>query len=255
VSKLSTELAGVSGKLDGTLRAAENLLQSVDREKVETIVANVEEFTANLKKSGEQLDGVMRNVDTAVKSVNEFAQSANQTVTKVDSLLESVDPETVRTALADIGDAGKGARRVVEDVSKVTAKFGERADDIDQIIVDAREISGRLNRASARIDGVLAKVDSLFGSGEAEGVMAEASTTLREFRRVAETLNAWLGTITEGLARFSGQGLRNVEALVGETRRAVGRIEEAASSLERNPQRLLSGGEGTVRQYGGRARR
>ncbi|MGI6853433.1 MlaD family protein [Mesorhizobium sp. 1B3] len=255
VSKLSTELAGVSGKLDGTLRAAEDLLKSVDRDKVATIVANVEDFTGNLKKTGDEIDGLMRGVDTAVKSVNDFAQSANRTVTKVDVLLDSVDPATVRTALANIGDASENAKQVVEDVSKVTAKFGERAGDIDQIIADAREISGRLNRASVRVDGVLAKVDSLLGSGEAQGVMADASETLKEFRRVAETLNARLGTITEGFARFSGQGLRNVEALVGESRRAVGRIEEAISGLERNPQRILTGGEGTVREYDGRARR
>lgn len=255
VSKLSTELAGVSGKLDGTLRAAEDLLKSVDREKVSTIVSNVEDFTRNLKKSGDEIDVLVRSVDTTVKSVNDFAQSANRTVSKVDVLLDSVDPATVRTALADIGNASKNANKVVEDFTKVSGKIGERADDIDQIIADARQMAERLNRASVRVDGVLAKVDTLLGSGEAKGVMSDASATLQEFRKVAETLNARLGTITEGLARFSGQGLRNVEALVGESRRAVGRIEEAISGLERNPQRLLTGGEGTVREYDGRARR
>ncbi len=255
VSKLSTELAGVSGKLDGTLRAAEDLLKSVDRDKVANIVANAEDFSKNLKKAGNDIDGLVRGVDTAVKSVNDFAQGANRTLAKVDGVLDSVDPETVRTALADIGNASKNANKVVEDVSKVTSKFRERADEIDQIIADAHEMAGRLNKASARVDGVLAKVDTLLGSGEAEGVMADASATLKEFRKVAETLNARLGTITEGLERFSGQGLRNVEALVGESRRAVGRIEEAISGLERNPQRLLTGGEGTVREYDGRARR
>lgn len=255
VSKLSTELAGVSGKLDGTLRAAEDLLKSVDREKVANIVANAEDFSKNLKKAGDDIDGLVRGVDTAVKSVNDFAQGANRTLAKVDGVLDSVDPETVRTALADIGNASKNANKVVEDVSKVTSKFRDRADEIDQIIADAHEMAGRLNAASARVDGVLAKVDTLLGSGEAEGVMADTSATLKEFRKVAETLNARLGTITEGLERFSGQGLRNVEALVGESRRAVGRIEEAISGLERNPQRLLTGGEGTVREYDGRARR
>lgn len=255
VSKLSTELAGVSGKLDGTLRAAEDLLKSVDREKVANIVANAEDFSKSLKKAGDDIDGLVRGVDTAVKSVNDFAQGANRTLAKVDGVLDSVDPETVRTALADIGNASKNANKVVDDVSKVTSKFRDRADEIDQIIADAHEMAGRLNAASARVDGVLAKVDTLLGSGEAEGVMADASATLKEFRKVAETLNARLGTITAGLERFSGQGLRNVEALVGESRRAVGRIEEAISGLERNPQRLLTGGEGTVREYDGRARR
>ncbi|BCH24675.1 organic solvent ABC transporter substrate-binding protein [Mesorhizobium sp. L-8-10] len=255
VSKLSGELSGVSGKLDGTLKAAEDLLKSVDRDKVASIVANVDDFTKRLKSTGDDLDDLMRGVQTTVKSVNEFTQGANETIAKVNGILDEVDRETVKTALADIGNASQNARKVVEDVAKVTSKFGDRADDIDRIITDAGELAQRLNQASVRVDGVLAKVDSLLGSGEAQGVMADASATLKEFRKVAETLNARLGTITEGLARFSGQGLRDVEALVVDSRRAVGRIEQAISDLERNPQRILTGGDGTVRQYDGRARR
>ena len=137
----------------------------------------------------------------------------------------------------------------------MTSRFGERAEDIDKIISDAGQIAERINQASVRVDGVLAKLDTLLGSGEAEGVMADASATLKEFRKVAETLNSRLGTITDGLSRFSGQGLREVEALVGESRRAVSRIEQAITNIERNPQRLLTGGEGTIRQYDGRTRR
>lgn len=255
VAKLSGELAGVSGKLDGTLKAAEDLLNAVDRDKVAAIVSNVDNFTKRLKETGDEIDGLMGGVNTAVKSINDFAQGANQTIAKVNGILEGVDRETVRTALADIGDASQNARKVVQDVAKVTSKFGERADDIDKIITDAGELAHRLNQASVRVDGVLAKVDSLLGSGEAQGVMADASATLKEFRKVAETLNSRLGTITDGLARFSGQGLRDVEALVGDSRRAISRIEDAVSDLERNPQRILTGGEGTVRQYDGRARR
>jgi phospholipid/cholesterol/gamma-HCH transport system substrate-binding protein len=59
----------------------------------------------------------------------------------------------------------------------------------------------------------------------------------------------------EGLGRFSGQGLRDVEALVQDSRRSVNRIEEAITDLGRNPQRIITGGDGTVRQYDGRIRR
>ena len=42
VSDLSGQLGGVSAKLDGTLNAAEKLLNSVDREKVASIVDSVD---------------------------------------------------------------------------------------------------------------------------------------------------------------------------------------------------------------------
>ena len=123
------------------------------------------------------------------------------------------------------------------------------------MVTDASQLMSRLNQASVRVDGVLAKVDSLLGSGQAEGVMSNVNETLKAYKQVADTLNSKLGTITDGLARFSGQGLRDAEALIRDSRRSIDRIERAVSDLERNPQRIITGGEGTVRQYDGRARR
>ena len=255
VSKLSEELAGVSGKLDGTLKAAEDLLNSVDRQKIEAIVGNVETFTDSLKEQSARFDEIVGGVDRAVASINDFAEKAEQTLSKVDGVLEGVDTESVRTALSNIAKASASAEKAAADISEFTGKLSPRAEDIDKVIADAREISGRLNAASTRVDGILVKVDKLLGSGEAEGVMSDASETLKAFRQVADTLNSRLGTIMDGLGRFSGQGLRDVEALVQDSRRSINRIEQAVSDLERNPQRIITGGEGTVRQYDGRVRR
>ncbi len=255
VSALSEELAGVSGKLDGTLKAAEELLNSVDRQKIENIVGNVETFTNSLKDQSARFDEIVGGVDTAVDTINDFARQAEQTLSKVDDVLEGVDTETVRVALSNIAKASASADKAASDISEFTGKLRPRAEDIDQVISDAREISGRLNEASTRVDGILVKVDKLLGSGEAEGVMADASATLKSFRQVADTLNSRLAGIMDGLGRFSGQGLRDVEALVQDSRRSVNRIEQAISDLERNPQRIITGGDGTVRQYDGRIRR
>jgi phospholipid/cholesterol/gamma-HCH transport system substrate-binding protein len=255
VSKLSEELAGVSGKLDGTLKAAEDILKAVDKDKVSSIVANIDTFTKSLSENSKQFDKIIAGIDTAVASINDFAQKTSGTVGKVDKILDGVDPAAVRSALGNIETASRDAKSAAADVSKVTERFSRRTDDIDQMISDAAQLTQRLNAASVRVDGVLAKVDSLLGSGEAEGVMTQASETLKSFRQVADTLNARLGVITDGLARFSGQGLRDVESLVRDSRRSINRIEQAITDLERNPQRIITGGDGTVRQYDGRARR
>ena len=248
VSALSDELKGVSGKLDGTLN-------SVDKDQIKSIVANVNTVTGNLKETSKQFDTVISNVNTAVGSINDFAQKTQGTLSKVNGVLDGIDPAQVRTALANIQKASESADKAAADIAKVTEKFANRSDDIDQTIKDARQLAQRLNDASVRVDGILAKVDTLLGSGQADGVMADARATLKSFKQVADTLNARLGTITDNLARFSGQGLSNVEALVQDSRRSISRIEEAITDLSRNPQRILSGGEGEVRQFDGRARR
>ncbi|RWO82034.1 MlaD family protein [Mesorhizobium sp.] len=255
VSSLSEELRGVSGKLDGTLKAAEGLLNAVDKDQIKSIVANVDTVTTNLKETSKQFDRVVRNVDTAVGSINDFAQRTQGTLAKVDGVLDGIDPAQVRTALANIQKASENANEAAADIAKVTNKFANRADDIDQTIKDAQQLAERLNDASVRVDGILVKVDTLLGSGQADGMIADARNTLKSFRQVADTLNARLGTITDNLARFSGQGLQDVEALVQDSRRSINRIEEAVTDLSRNPQRILSGGEGEVRQFDGRVRR
>lgn len=255
VSALSEQLSTVSGKLDGTIEAAEGLLKSVDREKVKNIVASVDTFTKNLSAQSDQIDDIVKGVNTTVASINDFAQKTQQTLSKVDGVLDGVDAASVKESLDNIRKASENANKAAADVAKVTEKFGDRAEDIDQIVSDAKQLASRLNQASVRVDGVLAKVDKLLGSGEAEGVMSDASETLKAFKQVADTLNARLGTITDGLARFSGQGLRDVEALVQDSRRSITRIEQAISDLERNPQRIITGGEGTVREFDGRVRR
>ncbi|UCI05497.1 MCE family protein [Mesorhizobium sp. B1-1-8] len=255
VSSLSDQLKNVSGRLDSTLKAAEGLLNAVDKDQIKSIVANVDTVTANLKETSKQFDTVIDNVNTAVVSINEFAKQTQGTLAKANGVLDSIDPADVRAALSNIQKASDNADKAAADIAKVTDKIANRADDINETIKDARQLAQRLNDASVRVDGILAKVDQLLGSGEANGVMADARSTLKSFKQVADTLNARLGTIVDNLSRFSGSGLQNVEALVQDSRRSINRIEEAVTDLSRNPQRILSGGEGEVRQFDGRARR
>lgn len=255
VSKLSETLDGASAKLDSTLTAAEGLLSSIDRDDVRQVVENITGFSETLRNSTQQLDSIIGGVDTAVASVNQLSQGATQTVDKINRVIDGVDPTIVRNTLTNIEQAGVTANRAMDDFAKVADRIGERSGDIDQTIADAQQLTQRLNQASVRVDGILVKVDNLLGSGEANGLMADASNTLKSFKAVADQLNARVGEITDGLARFSGTGLRNVDGLVSDTRRAVERIEQSVNDLSRNPQRIISGGDGTVREYDGRARR
>jgi len=262
VSDLSETLSGASQKLDGTLTAAQNILEAVEPQKVEQIVGDVQVFTSRLQGASQNLEQIMTGVDQAVASVNTLSSNATQTLARVDSVLENadgilegVDPATVRTTLTNIEQASTTINRAAGDIASVTETIEGRRGEIDTFIADASQMADRLNQASVRVDGVLAKVDSLLGSGDAQGVMAELNKTIQEFRQVATTLNARIGPITDGLSRFTGQGLRDVEAFVNDGRRAVNRIEQAISDLQRNPQRLITGGDGTVRTYDGRNRR
>jgi phospholipid/cholesterol/gamma-HCH transport system substrate-binding protein len=269
VSTLSTTLEGASGTLEETLTSAKGLLDAVDKKRIAEIVQNTQTFTANLNATSTRLDAVISSVDGAVKTVGEFAGDARGTLEKVDGIIASVDPADVKAVIAEVKSAtttanqavtnfrsaSESANKAANDVAAFTNRFSARSGDVDKILTDARQLTERLNQASTRVDGILAKVDSLLGDENTQSVMVDVRETLDAYKKVADTLNSRLGTITDGLARFSNQGLRDVESLVRDSRRSIGRIEEAITDLERNPQRIITGGDGTVRQFDGRSRR
>ena len=93
VSALSDELKGVSGKLDGTLKAAEGLLNAVDKDKIKSIVANVDTVTANLKETIEAVRRASSRTSTRRSApINDFAKQTQGTLAKVDGVLDGVDP-------------------------------------------------------------------------------------------------------------------------------------------------------------------
>lgn len=255
VGSVGQTLADVSGKLDGTLKSVEGLLAAVEPEKLSSIVDNVDGLTANLKSVSDQFQDVVDKVSAVATDLQGVGSRVSGTFDKVDQVLGAVPPERITAALEDMAKAGESARVSLAEVERVTKGLGERQEDIQEIISNTQQLAERLNAASARVDGILAKADSLLGSDEGESLMAETRKTLEAFREVAETLNVRINTVSAGLEQFSDRGLKDVQALVNETRRSVNRIESAISDLERNPQRLIFGGDGDVKTFDGRQRR
>ncbi|WP_349364867.1 MAG: MlaD family protein [Roseitalea porphyridii] len=243
--------------VDETVGRAETLLASIDPEEVRAIIADVRGFTGDLDQTTDNVDALLASATRTFEGLENVGSRVEGSFDRVDELFAAVDPESVGTAVEDFAQAGRSAREITSDLEAVTAALEGREDDIDTIFANVTELSERLNAASTRVDGVLARLESFLGEGGegAETLIAEAGETLRAFRDVAANLDARLDAIGGGLERFSDRGLRDVEALVSDTRRSITRIEQAITSIERDPQRLLFGGEGDVKRFDGRQRR
>lgn len=253
-ANLGTTITTLSTKLDGTISRIEKVIGAVEPEKVTTIVANAESFSNNLKNSGGQIDTLLASVDRISKDLEKFSSSLNGSLSKLDAVVAAVEPESVKSTVADITEAAKGARQMVADAQTVTQSLAARREDINKIVTDASEMTARLNASSERVDSVLVKLDGFLGSGDASGIMTDARSTLLEFRNVASNLNGRINQISGGLTQFTNTGLKDVQALVNETRRSVSRIERVINNIERDPSGFLFGKSG-VKTYNGRPRR
>ena len=254
VADLSQTVKSVSGRIDSTLASAENLITSIDPAKIDRILANVDKVTSDVASASGDITKTLQSFSQAAGSLEQLAADAGESLDKVDRIIASVDPAKVGQSMDNIALASADARKALADARGVVETFSARKEDYDLIITDVKQLTGRLNAASARVDGVLAKLDNFLGEGDASSLIADAEATLKSFRDVADSLNARVGPIADNLQRFSSSGLRNVEALVNDARRSIQRIERSISTIEQDPQRLIFGGD-TVKQYDGRNRR
>jgi phospholipid/cholesterol/gamma-HCH transport system substrate-binding protein len=253
VGKLSETFTSVSTRVDSTLDAVEKLVRAVDANKINDVVNNADKITANVADATTDLKATVASIKQTADTYNEFGKKAQQTLDRVDTLVAQIDPAKVKGSVDDISQATKDARVAVASIRDIANTVAGRQKDIDQTIQNVSEMSTKLNAASNRVDGILAKVDSLLGSDSTQSLFAEAKATLESFKKVADNLNAQIGPIADNLKKFSGGGLDNVQSLVNDTRRTVQNLNDTISNFDRNPQRLLFGGD-TVKQFDGRAR-
>ncbi|WP_457583328.1 MlaD family protein [Ensifer canadensis] len=254
VTELSASINAASKKLDSTLASADVLVKSVDPKKIDHIVSNVEQLSNDLKAASGGVSETIAAFKRTVETYDQFGKNAQKTLERVDTLVAAVDKQKVELVVNDISAASADARKTVANITQFAERITARQQDIDRTITDVTQMASKLNAASSRVDSILVKVDGFLGDADAPSLSAEARTTLESFRKMADNLNAQIGPIADNLKRFSGSGLRDVEALVTDTRRTVQSLENTISTFDKNPQRLLFGGE-TVKQYDGRTRR
>jgi len=254
VTSMSGTIKTLSTRVDSTLSAVESLVRSVDSRKIDNILSNAEKVSNDVSDASGKLVGVMDSVRQTSDRFSQVGVDAQVALKRIDTLMASIDPSKVSNTVNDVSAASADARNAIASIKDVADRVRARQNEIDSTIDDVSEMANKLNSASTRVDGILVKVDKLLGSDDANSLFAQARQTLASFKSVADNVNARVGPIADNLSRFSSTGLRDIQALIGDTRRTVDSLNSTITNFDRNPQRLLFGGD-TVKQYDGRTRR
>ena len=90
--------------------------------------------------------------------------------------------------------------------------------------------------------------------GDGEGLIKEATLAARAIRKVAVAFESRADSIAGGLSKFATQGSADFTAALAQVNRTLVSIQRAAESFERNPNRVIFGGEDVPTYSGGRRR-
>ncbi|MBN9046440.1 MAG: MCE family protein [Rhizobiales bacterium] len=201
-------------------------------------------------------ENTVARIDADPSAVNNLLATAQDIFARANSVLSELEGFTkdVRGPLTQTINNTKVFTDALAKNAKVVDELGANAGNINQIITDAKDMMDRLNKASVHVNDILVKTDKMLSTSDKDSVAAQAKATLESIRQTSDNLNKRLGPIADNLQRFSGQGLRDVQSAVVDSSRSIQRIEQAITDLERNPQRIIFGGQGSVPQYDGRTR-
>lgn len=267
VEKALGQIAGLAEELRGSGKRVDEVLKNV-----QSIVASVE--PARINSSIARFDDVLKSIDpnkvsSTIASIEEASRNANRTIAAIDAdkinravdgftgLATSIDGPTINRAVASFDRAvsavdGEKVRATLDNVNRFAEALGRNSGNVDQIVADAKEISGRLTGTANNLDALITDARRLVGSDEATGAVADFTKTSQAIRELAIKLDGRTAEISAGIARLSNSGTRDLQGFIADSRRTLKNLDSAIGDLRRNPQQFLFGGSGGVPEYRGR---
>jgi phospholipid/cholesterol/gamma-HCH transport system substrate-binding protein len=238
IGEMGQRVSSLSTRLEKFVDEAEALTRAIDARAINQTVSNVTAFTQTLADNRQQ-------VATLFQDAGGLARQLQQSATKLDSALDEV------SKLARAIDAEK-INRTIAGAEQFSTVLGKNAGNIDRAIQEITGVANTVARAASRLDNVMAGAESFFGGGQdgaTAGLITELTEAAKSIRALAGNLDQRTRELSAGLQRFTGPGLRDIEALAAESRKAVNDLGRAVRALERNPSQLLFGGQSNIPEY------
>jgi phospholipid/cholesterol/gamma-HCH transport system substrate-binding protein len=238
VGDAARQIAALTQRLDRVTTQVESMMEGAQPGRITSILKNIDELTGGLNAQSQNLADLLRDARTATNSltqtlgsVNEVAttfdvRALNRTLAGADRVIQSLDSERIGRAMANI--------------DRFTQALGDNSANVDALLKNASEVSGKLNGMADRLDALL---KSFSGDGN-NGMFAEFTATARSIRTLAERLDTRTAQLSTSISGFTDRTIRDIQSLSADGRRTLSELERTLRSLERNPQRFIFGGSG-----------
>lgn len=236
--EMSQKIGSLSGRLERFTDQAEALVRAVDSAAINKAVSNFATFSEALGES-------KQNVTALLTDSAQLAKSLSVSATKLDSALDEI------TRVAKALDTAK-LNQTIEGAQKFADVLGRNSESLDQTFREISRITETVSQSAKKLDNVMDGAGKFFGGGQdgqVSGLMNEIAEAAKSIKVLAGNLDKRTAEITVGINRFTGPGLRDIEALAAESRKAVGDLSRAVRSLEKNPSQLLFGGQSNIPEY------
>ncbi|MHC1549502.1 MlaD family protein [Phyllobacterium sp. K27] len=195
-------------------------------------------------------EDTVARMDVDPSSLKTLVQTAQDWIERVDEAT-NVTEKYIEEARGPLLESVRSAKAFSEELASSTEtidEYGRRAQKLASTMHDARDVISRVNKASAKIDETLVKVDRQLSSDK-DSMVSEIRGKLEDYQKQAKELDTRLQAIADNLDKLTGERLRNAQKVISESRRAVESIERGVTNFQDDPQKMLLGDDNTVPEY------
>ncbi|ESR24241.1 MlaD family protein [Lutibaculum baratangense] len=241
------ELGGRIGTLSDSLNG---IVEAINPQDVEEIVANARRFSASLADNSGRIDEIARNVGDATQRFSNLATELEGAGQQVSAVLAAVDPERVSSTLANIdtfsgqlAGAGQQLDALLTDVRGAAQRVDTVGGSVETLIaaVDQEKINATIANAET-FSAALAR-----NAAELDGLIVDARSTVQDFgaagSRVAQ-LSDQVGAVVAAVdpERLSNT-LANVDTFSGQLASAGQRLDGVLADAQSAASQIGTAGE------------
>lgn len=184
IGAIITEVRGLAGELTATARRIDGVVAALDPQRVERIVASVDELSSGLAGRTETVTRAIDEAGQAVANVNEFSQSLKGRGPDVDRIVQDA-----RDLAATLNATGTRIQSLVDKVDAMVEGDGDGL--VREATLAAASIRKVADILAERIGPITAGLERFTSRGSADfsSAMAQLNRTLVEIQRAAADLN------------------------------------------------------------------
>jgi len=254
VASLNKSATAIDAIIATDSAAFNNAIANLDKILAGIDVAKVRETIDGVDKFSTMLGGKSDQIGAFIGDARELAGSLNRSATQVEAFLSSGAPAALTRSINNIESITKSIDgpklgAALDSAEKFANALGNNSPKVDQIANNANELFAKLNASANKVDSILEGVNSLVNSPEGKSAFGEFADASRAVRQLAENLDKRSAELLANLSKFSGSGLRDVQQLAIDGRRAVNEVTRTLQGVQRNPQQFIFGGKASLPEY------
>lgn len=212
MTETSERVGPLADELRGLTNQVREIVAAIPAEDVQMIVADIGSFAQALSNNTDNIEGLFADARALASNLSDVSEGLEGALEVMDRASAAIDPAIIASAM--------------ENIDAFSTALGNNSSNIDEIIVNTREITTTLGSAADRANTIIARIDEMITTEDGQTLFNEVGATATALRQLIERVDSMVAS-DDGQTLFA-----DFSAAANSIRELSDRLNTMASSEE-----------------------